>query len=313
MPPEERLAQWLGNDLTVLRAEGKGATIEAWLLQTWANLRRAGVAAELATDFPTNGLVIALASTLPPAFQAPPKAFLLGVVADGLPHPAAHLHILQNPAHARRLPNAVFMPHWPHPALRPRKPARSVRWEHLDFFGDPRNLAAELKDAAIPEQISAQTGLMLRMRPAEEWGDYSETDAVVAIRDFQRRAHLSKPPTKLLNAWLAGVPFLGGWESAHVRLGRPGVDCLLCPSLQSLFAHLQLLTKRPNLREQLATAGQIRSREFNREAILKRWQNLLLESAPVTAKRWERLPAAVRTWATLTQRLALVLDRIFLH
>ena len=38
------------------------------------------------------------------------------------------------------------------------------------------------------------------------WSDFSQVDLVVAIRPPHPRLHSPKPATKLVNAWIAGVP-----------------------------------------------------------------------------------------------------------
>lgn len=50
---------------------------------------------------------------------------------------------------------------------------------------------------------------------AQDWRDYREADVVVAVRPFDSSLHAAKPPSKLINAWLAGVPALLGAEAAR--------------------------------------------------------------------------------------------------
>lgn len=237
-PEPSRREQWARGEPPDVLPEGKPATIESWILRPWSNLHRAGLPVELSTDFPQQGIAVALNGTLSPNFRPPPNVFLLGVAADGLPHPAAHLHILQNPAHARRLPWAIAIPHWPQPALIPRNFQRGETFENADFFGDPRNLAPEIRNPAWQKLLHEKAGVRLRLRPATFWSDYSTTDCALAIRDFIGRVHLNKPATKLINAWRAGVPVLGGKESAHWAVGKPSVDFLLCSSPEQTLAAL---------------------------------------------------------------------------
>jgi len=311
LPSAESQALWPRGDGTTLEQSGKIAAAQSWIYRTWMMLTKDGCSVELVHALPDRGCVVALSGNVPPSFRASAGLLLAGVVADGLPHPGAALHIVQNAAHARRLSRGRFMPHWPQPGLAPREETRGPVWQRAAFFGTEENLATELRSAAWRDELKQKTDMILEIRGAERWHDYSDVDAVVAIRDFSGARQLHKPATKLYNAWLAGVPFIGGADSAYAAEGEPGADYLVARSAQEVIAHLQRLKRDPGFRNRLVENGRRKSAQRNAEAITAMWRHLVEKEIPVLhAKRHDR-PRWKNSCADTAARGALLLDRIF--
>ena len=239
----------------------------------------------------------------------PDAPFFVDVVADGAPHPGAHLHLVQNRAHAKKLPNAIFMPHWSHPGLLPRDPQRGNRFENLCFYGHSKNLAGELQTARWRQRLQDELGIQLHFPTVERWHDYSQTDCAIAVRDFSRSPHWNKPATKLYNAWLAHVPFIGGRDSAYAADGRPGIDYLVATSPEEVFEHLRRLKEDTSFRCQLVNNGSAAAKEFSREAILERWRELVEKTIPALARQWEQKTKRQRSFFDLHQKIHLFLER----
>lgn len=308
-----------------LEKQGKGAVSQCWIYQTWRLLIEAGVSCFLREGLPKDGGIIiamspsfySIAALLKSEATQTTRAdswlrpfFLVDIVADGLPHPAAHLHLVQNREHARRLPRSLFMPHWPQPHLIPRDQARGLRFEKICFFGDVRNLAPELCSIAWQEKLYQELGLVLEIRGADQWHDYSDVDGVIAIRDFGYSRHLHKPATKLYNAWLAGVPFIAGNDSAYAADGHPGRDYLVATSAEKVFQHLKRLKNNPLVRQNLVKNGSASSAAYTREATFQRWKRLLQTTLPQEAHAWHQQSALKRSWFYLSQRLVCFADRV---
>lgn len=299
LPSEESRAEW-ENGIPRLEQSGKAATAQAWIYQTYLHLRASGMPVRLIHELPAEGLVMALAGNLPPDLRLSERVFLAAITADGLPCPQAQLQISQNPAQRFWGAQTVFLPHWPQPGLIPRDPARNDRFETVAFFGDPQNLAPELRQPA-------GNGLLWEVRSTDRWHDYSDVDCAVAIRSFDRRSYPAKPATKLYNAWLAGVPFIGGSDSAYAAEGTAGRDHLTAQSMPQLLDHLRRLKESPELRSQLVEQGSLRSRERNPEAITRLWRELLEQDLPQRAHAWQVLSSWQKKLAMFRQRLALTL------
>jgi hypothetical protein len=274
LPDKERRAAWEAGRIPSLLGGGKSASAQAWLFQTWVEVRDR-THAVLSTTFPDEGIVITLSNFLPPTFRASKNQFIAAVVADFLPHPGAQLQILQNAAHARRLPGTIFMPHWPQPNLIPRNPARADRFETLAYLGDLENLASEIKSENFQKELRSRTGIQIEIRNPDRWHDYSDVDAVIGIRDFSKARHLHKPATKLYNAWIAGVPFITGHDSACAAEGKNQVDYLHTESPADLLNCIELLKNDISLRRRIVAEGEKKSASRNRNAVRGLWLDLL--------------------------------------
>ncbi|MBM3856887.1 MAG: glycosyltransferase family 1 protein [Verrucomicrobia bacterium] len=311
-PSEKWLQAWQEHRPLPLEESGKAAAVHCWIYQTWTLLREAGIETSLVKELPTRGVVLALSGTLDSSLRSNHHAsdfFLVDIVADGLPHPAAHLHIVQNNAHAQRLPNSCFIPLWPQAALIPRQKSRATLFERVAFFGDPKNLAEEFFSFSWQQHLQEKLSLEFEIRRADRWHDYSDVDAVVAIRDFSRSRQLHKPATKLYNAWLAGVPFIGGHDSAYQTDGQPGVDYLVASSPKQVLEHLRRLKEDFDFRSRLIQNGSESVKKFNQRATLERWKILIQETLPTLALEWQKKSILQRRCYFVAQRAFCFIDR----
>jgi hypothetical protein len=311
LPSAENRAAWLQGEDVVLEQEGKIAAAQSWIYRTWIALVHAGSRVELVHELPDDGAVIALAGTLSPQIQNRATLFVAAVAADGLPHAAADLHILQNAAHARRMPRSVFQPHWPQPGLLRRDDKRGETFRSVAFFGTGNNLAPELQTPGWAEALSRETGCVFEIRGAERWHDYSDVDAVIAVRDFRGGRQLHKPATKLYNAWLAGVPFIGGSDSAYAAEGSPGRDYLVARSPEEVLSHLRKLKHNPSLRASLVGQGMKKGTNYTVEAVTERWRKLVEETIPEAAARRARRAPWLNRCRAAAMRGVCAADRIF--
>jgi hypothetical protein len=281
-----------------------------WIYQTWALLISSGTPCYAILDTPpAEGIVIAISIAASLSLKMPDVPFFVDVVADATPHPAAHLHIVQNKAYAKRIPNSIFIPHWSHPGLIPRDLERGNRFENLCFYGHSKNLARELQTDRWRQRLHQELGIQLHFPAVSQWHDYSQTDCVIAIRDFSRSPHFNRPATKLYNAWLAGVPFIGGRDSAYAADGRPGMDYLVATSAEEVFQHLVHLKEDCSFRSQLVSQGSLSAKEFTREAILERWRTLIEKTIPELARQWEKKTKRQRSFFDQKQKINLFLER----
>lgn len=285
LPSKERWNSWERGEHQVLEEQGKVACAQCWIFQTWLYLRAAGIDVSLVHEIPREGIVVAITGNIPASLTSHRGLFVAGVVADGSPHPKAQLQIVQNAAHAQRLPRSLFMPLWTQPGLIPRNADRSEKLERVAFFGDRGNLAPELLASGWMDELRKRVGATLEVRSAERWHDYSDVDAVIAIRDFRCGLQLHKPATKLHNAWLAAVPFIGGSDSAYAANGTPGADYLVARTPGEALSHLERLKHDKIFRNSITEQGRKKSLDFNRQAITERWRKLVVEVLPALAEQ----------------------------
>ena len=102
---------------------------------------------------------------------------------------------------------------------------------------------------------------------SEEWHDFRETDAVVAIRSFDQDLHHIKPASKLVNAWHAHVPAILGRESAYRALRQSSVDYIEASSFVEAKAAIEMLKRDPGPRCSMAENGRRRAPEIQRRNI----------------------------------------------
>ena len=133
----------------------------------------------------------------------------------------------------------------------------------------------------------ADRGLEFVAREPDRWNDFSDIDIAIGLRSFGNSRHSRKPANKLINAWLAGVPFIGGSDSAFAQTGTAGIDHLLANSAEEAVSQVDRLRSNPQLYRDLVEAGRRKAESFSNERIAASWVGLL--EGPVSARyrQWE--------------------------
>lgn len=246
--------------------------VYAWTVQTFQRLRDAGMNVELSDQLPNEGILVSHRKSIPREYIPPAGVSFVCLRADATFHPFAHWHVILNELARNAWYPSVYMPHWPQPGLIPRDPARGDRWENAAFFGDDACIASEMRGGEW-ESILRELKLNWNHVPPEKWHDFSEVDVVVAIRDFAgKHRYANKPPTKLFNAWHAGVPAILGRESAYELQRRGKLDYLEARTVPDLVAALRRLRDEPELRRAMVANGHERAKETDYAVITQRWR-----------------------------------------
>ena len=249
-------------------------------MQTYLRVARAGVDAGLADRFDPGAINVTSFAGL----SLRPKLWKHFVVCaqHDRPRPArCHARVVQNKAGVKT-EHDHYMPHWPQPGLKPRDPGRGDRIRTLCFKGALTNLGPAYRDPAF---LRALEGLGVALdtsdradklaRDAVDWTDYREADLVLAVRDQPPAKLDTKPPTKLINAWLAGTPALLGPESAYRQLRDSDLDYIEVRSPEDALEAVRALQADPARYRAMIEHGARRGAEFNAEATTRRWTDLL--------------------------------------
>jgi hypothetical protein len=186
-----------------------------------------------------------------------------------------------------------YIPHWPQPGLIPRDPGRGDRFETAAFFGHADNIAGELREPAWNARVR-DLGLSWLLVPQRNWHDYSAVDVVVAVRSFKKQGYLHKPPSKLFNAWHAGVPAILGRESAYRATRRSDLDYLEAMSVEAAVGALKRLRDDRDLRRAMVENGRRRAEDFHAAKFMKQWQSLLANELVATYTEWCNASANAR-------------------
>ena len=272
----------------------------SWTLQTYLQLAEAGVPCRLRTDFPSDGVVVSHRDFLPVFLRPRPNVFLVCIKPDRKRHTWSQFYVVQN-SKDRLLrtgvgvDRGVAIPYWPQPGLVPRKIDRGDRCENVAYLGRSLNLAPELQATSWSRELEAR-GFNWAVKDIGEWHDYSAVDAMVAIRTLSAKDLASdpvfdpdsKPPSKLVNAWLAGVPAIVGRESAYRSVRRSDLDFIEVGSTGEVIEALERLRRDKALYQNMVSNGIERSRSFTVEAIRAQWQQLLCTVIQRREQEWRR-------------------------
>jgi hypothetical protein len=264
----------------------------AWVIQPYLCLRAGGFECHIVSELPQSGIVIVPRKFVPEQLRPGKDLLIVMLKADCKLHKYSQIHIIENPNEKcsdTDLWQSYFIPHFPQPGLRPRDPDRTT-FTNIAYFGLETNLAKELCDLAWENQLQ-NLGLTWSVRQRDRWHDYSDVDAIVAVRSFQTDGYDWKPASKLFNAWHAGVPAILGRESAYQNERKSELDYIEVGSVDEAMAALQKLQAQPKLRQAMIENGRIRAERTQPQAIARQWQKFLIEIAVPAYDRWRETSA----------------------
>lgn len=131
------------------------------------------------------------------------RCFAVVVQADR-PDPAlADMTVVQNGLEGEGAYRR-YIPLWTQPGLVPRDPGRGDTLRTLAYLGSDQYEPHFVKSPAFRSALR-ERGVTFVNRFQGWWHDYREIDAVLAVRDCPPVVLATKPASKLVNAWTAGV------------------------------------------------------------------------------------------------------------
>jgi hypothetical protein len=270
-----------------------------WTVKTYGILKSHGFDCVLTTLIPPAGVIITHRECLPDHIKPNPSQLFVCVVADTHRHPFAQIHLVQNPGDAllkkpTPLWPAAFMPHWTESGLRPRDPARGTKLTNVAYFGLETRLAPQLRSANF-SRLMKHRGFEFRIIEPARWHDYSDIDAVLAVRSFAAVPFYKHPATKLYNTWLAGVPALLGHESAFQTERRSAHDYFEVGSIDQIIETLERLRGDSALRTAIEQNCAQRAPLVSPENIARHWITFCEEIAISALAGWQaNSPAQMR-------------------
>jgi hypothetical protein len=278
-----------------------------WTVKTYGYLSKMGFPCRLTHQLPDEGIIVTHREFFKNTMIPNRRQLFVCVVADFWRHPFAQLHIVQNPSdpllvNASPSWPASFIPLWPESGLIPRDPARGDLFENVSYFGLPPRLAPQLHSEKFAARLR-EHGFNFRIVPRDRWNDYSNTDAVLAVRSFARVSWHKFPPSKLYNSWIAGVPALLGSESAYQAERRNEYDYFEVHSADEVLETLLRLRGDPALRAAVARNCAERAAGVDPTRIAEIWTTFLTTVAAPAWRDWQRRSAA--------SRLAFQIARVF--
>lgn len=269
-----------------------------WTVKTYAYLSKMGFPCRLTHELPDEGIIVTHREFFTNTMIPNRRQLFVCVVADFRRHPFAQLHTVQNPrdpllTHASPAWRAAFIPLWPETGLIPRDPARGDLFVNVSYFGLPARLAPQLRSVKFATRLR-EHGFDFRIVSRDRWNDYSDTDAVLAVRSFARVSWHKFPPSKLYNSWIAGVPGLLGSESAYQAERRNEYDYFEVCSADEVLETLIRLRDDSRLRAAVARNCAERAAGVDPMRIAETWAAFLNTVAAPAWRDWRRRSAASR-------------------
>jgi hypothetical protein len=219
--------------------------------------------------------------------------FIIVVRADFRPFRYGQFEIVQNQQSAGR--NRVYMPLYSQPGLLERAPSRT-QVKNICFAG-------ELQNSVVIQSAVEALGCTFVHKGIGEWHDLRDVDILVGIRSFSKHPHYSKPPTKLFNAWLAGIPFIGGYDSAYEQVGIPGENYLRVASYEELLEAIKRLKNDPALYKHLVEAGKKAGESYTPDKITDMWIDFFEARVVPEFSKWTRGDRRLHFFANLKAEL----------
>ena len=206
----------------------------------------------------------------------------------------AHEHIVMNSAMKNTVSlidvltcrNVFEILHFiPQPNLISRNSLRGDLFANVVYMGEKKNLLQELQDENWINKLKKFGINFSVIDDATMMSDYSEVDCVVALRPLEQNTH-TKPPTKLWNAWRAGVPAILGVEPGYRDYYITELDYCEASSASEVFEILMKLKNDKEIRKSMTLNGYSRANVCSLQHITGEWCMYLNEVVINRADAW---------------------------
>ena len=261
---------------------------DCWIILTYLYLKQRHLNVSISDRF-VPGEICVVSSIDFRLRQKTFSSYVVGCRSDGHKPVLCNFAIVQNQANVESKTD-VLIPHWPQPGLIPRNQERGNRIENLVFKGHEGNLYEAFRSPEFVRELE-KLGVRLVISPKPDnqpvqWHDYSDADLVIAVRDLPQKDYFVKPASKLVNAWMAGVPALLGPEPAFVQLRRDPLDFMEVTTPQQAIDAIRRLKKEPSLYQQMIANGLERSQAFTTDSIAQQWHDVLSGTVAQRYSQW---------------------------
>lgn len=264
---------------------------EIWTAQTFVYLKQRGLDVRFVTK-PVAGQICVIPSDYLNIKQFAFNSYVVGFQTDRARPEICEQRVGMNELGVEEAGDH-FTPHWHHPLLQPRDRSRGDRVKNLVFKGMSRNLAQPFHAPEFSQQLKCLGVDFIcdsgdPNHPLRAWGDYHQTDVVLAVRNATLGDLALKPAVKLTNAWVAGCPAILGPEPAYSALRRSDLDYIEVRTVQEVVEALQRLQDSPKLYAAMVQNGLERAEEFTVDRIALYWRELLAGPIAQGYEKWLR-------------------------
>ncbi|WP_374951531.1 hypothetical protein [Mucilaginibacter sp.] len=243
-----------------------------WTLRTYLELKDR-YTCRLTDQMPENGIVFFFRGSVSMEQRPGNDQFWVCLVADSTWHPFSQINVFQNLEASRRYRQSFFKRHWPPLSVLRRRQSRDGL-KRIYYMGDRTNLSQEFRSADWTRFLKTE-GFTFVCPPVGKWNDYRKADAALAARSFDGDPYLNKPASKLINAWLGHVVFIGTPESAYEAEKKGTLDMVIVESYAALKITLLRLRDDLELFHRYQDRSAERSTEYNIDIYRRDWEQLI--------------------------------------
>ena len=292
----------LAPDVMAMRA---GSSISAWVIQVYHWMKSQGEAVTISDRLDPDAINIAHIRSFGRK-QRLSKAYVMVARADGHAPQMANFVLHQN-GQFKKTGQTASVPHWPQPGLKPRDPARGSELKTLSYMGTAQNLGGPFQSTGFRTALS-DMGVELDLRFSQgskdclPWSDYSQTDAVLAVRGRDAYLESLKPASKLINAWSAGAPAILGSEPAFGELRQSPLDYFEVTTSEDALDAVRKLKSEPELFRSMIAHGAQRAQDYTEDRVGARWIDLLNGAVAQDFKQWQAR-SSLRKWVFVGKSL----------
>jgi hypothetical protein len=261
-----------------------------WVLRTYLILKRKNLNVSISPRLIPGQICVVAPYTLS-IRDYRVDCFVVGCRSDFARPVMCEIAIVQNKANVES-EREIFIPYWPQPGLLPRLRERRSRVENMAFKGRSWNLYHEFRS---PQFLAELAGLGVRFEthdergnPEADWSDYRQCDLILAVRDLTEQDARVKPASKLVNAWIAGVPAILGPEPAFRDFRQSPLDYVEVKTPRQALDAIRRFKSQPDYYDQTVANGLRRAEEFSEDAIARQWIDALAGPAAEQYGRWLR-------------------------
>lgn len=269
--------------------------LDCWILKTYLILKdnKTKWNISIGNSIPEEGIILFHKGFFPKNVIPSKNQFFVCIQADYGRYKYAQCHVLQNPAglnnfkfskksyFEQKLFSFVknsFIAHWNQDNIISRDKSRGLLFENVCFYGVPQNFPKEIMTQDFKDKLLNEGVVLKIITDSANWNDYSQTDCVLAIRDFSSKSHFNKPFSKIINGYLAGVPVIAGNESSAIYLkNKLKIDMPIANSKEECFEAIKVLKNEYQKRLNEVQVDNEKLIFFKDSLILLEWEKLLGE------------------------------------
>ena len=186
--------------------------------------------------------------------------------------------------------NQVYIPPFPQRGLIRREKWNGNRIENLEIKCNPENIPDYLElialevnalDPAITVKVDAPSSAD---GSDNNWNDFSKVDVSLIIRPISQnpRSNARKPPTRLINAWVAGTIPIVDRLPAYTELVRDGIDGFIVDNPLQVVAVVKRLVGNSDYSEEVFENCRRRGEEYQADELVEIWEQSIRNIAKQT-------------------------------